>query len=79
MYHCLLVGAGLIRSTINKLKADRNVTPRTIMIHGATDRSELFESFLVEEQDVDGRQGYAGMGFVAFLESIAGEIRLYMK
>ncbi|CAI6012254.1 unnamed protein product [Closterium sp. NIES-65] len=72
---------GLLRTTINRLKADRIITPRTITIRGGVDSTAPFETFLIEEQDVDGdvEGGAVGMGFVAFLESIARDVREYMK
>ncbi|CAI5935295.1 unnamed protein product [Closterium sp. NIES-65] len=71
----------LLRTTINRLKADRIITPRTITIRGGVDSTAPFETFLIEEQDVDGdvEGGAVGMGFVAFLESIARDVREYMK
>ncbi|GJP53808.1 hypothetical protein CLOM_g12942 [Closterium sp. NIES-68] len=71
----------LLRATINRLKADRIITPRTITIRGGIDSTAPFETFLIEEQDVDGdvEGGAVGMGFVAFLESIARDVREYMK
>lgn len=71
----------LLRITINRLKADRIITPRTITIRGGVDSTAPFEAFLIEEQDVDGDMegGAIGMGFVAFLESIARDVREYMR
>ncbi|CAI5496509.1 unnamed protein product [Closterium sp. Naga37s-1] len=71
----------LLRTTINRLKADRIITPRTITIRGGVDSTAPFETFLIEEQDVDGdvEGGAVSMGFVAFLESIARDVREYMK
>ncbi|PWZ17830.1 Protein transport protein Sec24B [Zea mays] len=67
----------LLRTTINKLKQDRCITPKLTFIHGGEDDSTLFESYLIEEQDVDGSGFTTGSGFVAFRESVrnvAGEI-----
>ncbi|AQK86237.1 sec23/sec24 transport family protein [Zea mays] len=67
----------LLRTTINKLKQDRCITPKLTFIHGGEDDSTLFESYLIEEQDVDGSGLTTGSGFVAFRESVrnvAGEI-----
>ncbi|CAI5496196.1 unnamed protein product [Closterium sp. Naga37s-1] len=79
--HAPPVTSGLLRTTINRLKADRIITPRTITIRGGVDSTAPFETFLIEEQDVDGdvEGGAVGMGFVAFLESIARDVREYMK
>jgi hypothetical protein len=66
-----------LRTTINKLKQDRCITPKLTFIHGGEDDSTLFESYLIEEQDVDGSGLTTGSGFVAFRESVrnvAGEI-----
>ncbi|RCV17511.1 hypothetical protein SETIT_3G225300v2 [Setaria italica] len=60
----------LLRTTINKLKQDRCITPKLTFIHGAKDDSTLFESYLIEEQDVDGSGFTTGSGFVAFRESV---------
>lgn len=62
--------AGLLRTTINKLKQDRSITPKLTFIHGGKDDSTLFESYLLEEQDVDGSGFTTGSGFVAFRESV---------
>ena len=69
----------MLRNTINRVKQDRNITPRLIMIRGGVDNTEPFERFLIEEQDVDAPPGSTGIGFVAFLEDIANEVRRYMK
>jgi len=67
-----------LRTTINRLKQDRCITPKLTFIHEGNDDSTLFESYLIEEQDVDGSSGFTtGSGFVAFRESVrnvAGEI-----
>ena len=77
---CFLA-AGLLRAAINRLKVDRILTPRTLMLRGGVDDISSFDKFLIEEQDVDGNMdgGAVGMGFVAFLESIARDVREYMK
>ena len=51
------------------------------MLRGGVDDISSFDKFLIEEQDVDGNMdgGAVGMGFVAFLESIARDVREYMK
>ncbi|MCO5609922.1 hypothetical protein L7F22_064157 [Adiantum nelumboides] len=46
----------LLRSTINKLKWERSITPKLIMIREGHDRTEPFDSYLIEEQDVDGTE-----------------------
>ncbi|KAL6841473.1 hypothetical protein ACP4OV_028616 [Aristida adscensionis] len=60
----------LLRTTINRLKQDRFITPKLTFIHGGKDDSTLFESYLIEEQDVDGSGFTTGSGFVAFRESV---------
>lgn len=78
---CVVSCSGLLRTTVNKLKAERIITPRAYFVRGSTDGTEFFERFLIEEQDVDGlvEGGAAGMGFVSFLEGTALEVREYMK
>jgi hypothetical protein len=60
----------LLRTTINKLKQDRCITPKLTFIHGGKDDSTLFDSYLIEEQDVDGLGFTTGSGFIAFRESV---------
>lgn len=64
------IHAGLLRTTINRLKQDRCITPKLTFIHGGRDDPALFESYLIEEQDVDGSGFTTGSGFVAFRESV---------
>ena len=64
---------------VNKLKQERSITPRLIMIKGGVDDASAFERNLLEEQDVDGHVGKKGAGLVSFLEQIANEVREYMK
>ena len=70
---------GLLRTTINKLKQERSITPRLIFIRGGQDDATAFESFLIEEQDVDGSGFTSVMGFVSFLEEISHSVLEYMK
>ena len=49
------------------------------MVRGGVDNSEIFEGFLLEEQDVDGTNDGMGTGFVTFLEEIANAVRTFMK
>lgn len=61
------------------MKQERNITPRLVFIRGCQEDASLFESYLIEEQDVDG-SGYANaMGFVSFLEEISHSVLEYMK
>ena len=69
----------MLRTTINKLKQERSITPRLIFIRGGQDDATAFESFLIEEQDVDGSGFTSVMGFVSFLEEISHSVLEYMK
>lgn len=69
----------LLRTTINKLKQERSITPRLIFIRGGQDDATSFENYLIEEQDVDGSGFTSVMGFVSFLEEISQSVREYMK
>ncbi|XP_038723102.1 protein transport protein Sec24-like At3g07100 isoform X2 [Tripterygium wilfordii] len=69
----------LLRTTINKLKQDRSITPKLIFIRGGQDDSTAFENYLIEEQDVDGSGLTSVMGFVSFLEDISQSVVEYMK
>ncbi|KAF5931168.1 hypothetical protein HYC85_032041 [Camellia sinensis] len=60
----------LLRTTINKLKQERSITPRLVFIRGGQDDATTFENYLIEEQDVDGNGFTSVMGFVSFLEEI---------
>ncbi|PWA99596.1 Sec23/Sec24, helical domain-containing protein [Artemisia annua] len=69
----------LLRTTINKLKQERSITPRLVFIRGSQEDATLFESYLIEEQDVDGSGFANSMGFVSFLEEISQGVLEYMK
>lgn len=69
----------LLRSTINKLKQERSITPKLIFIRGGQDDATAFENYLIEEQDVDGSGFTSVMGFVSFLEEISHSVLEYMK
>lgn len=83
----LYVFAGLLRSTINKLKQERSITPKLIFVREGQDDASAFDNYLIEEQDVDGSgfsnvlaNGYNNiMGFVSFLEEITQSVLEYMK
>lgn len=64
---------------INRLKQERNITPKLVMIRGGHDNTEPFDRYLIEEQDVDGSGVATGMGFVSFLDQIAHDVLKYMK
>ncbi|OAY38211.1 protein transport protein SEC24 [Manihot esculenta] len=69
----------LLRTTINKLKQDRSITPKLIFIRGGHDDASAFEHYLIEEQDVNGNGFTSVMGFVSFLEDITQSVLEYMK
>jgi hypothetical protein len=69
----------LLRAIINKLKQERSITPKLLLIRSGHDNAEPFEQYLIEEQDVDGVGLSNGMGFVSFLEQISQDILEYMK
>ncbi|KAH9322138.1 hypothetical protein KI387_016777, partial [Taxus chinensis] len=69
----------LLRGTINKLKQERSITPKLLLIRSGHDNAEPFEHYLIEEQDVDGTGLTNGMGFVSFLEQIGRDVVEYMK
>uniref|UniRef100_J3M7N0 Sec23/Sec24 trunk domain-containing protein n=2 Tax=Oryza brachyantha TaxID=4533 RepID=J3M7N0_ORYBR len=60
----------LLRNKIDELKKNRCITPKLTFIHGGREDSTLFESYLIEEQDVDGSGFTTDKGFVSFRESI---------
>ncbi|KAG6549307.1 hypothetical protein Mapa_009293 [Marchantia paleacea] len=68
-----------LRALINKLKQERNITPKLLMIRGGHDNTEPFERYLIEEQDVDGSGLGTGMGFVSFLDQIGCDVMQYLK
>ncbi|KAJ1440698.1 Zinc finger, Sec23/Sec24-type superfamily [Sesbania bispinosa] len=69
----------LLRTTINKLKQERCITPKLLFIRGGQDDASIFENFLIEEQDVDGSGLTSVMGFVSFLEDITQKVLEFMK
>ncbi|XP_042511223.1 protein transport protein SEC24-like isoform X1 [Macadamia integrifolia] len=69
----------LLRTTINKLKKERSITPKLIFIRGGQDDASLFENYLIEEQDVDGSGLTSATGFVSFHEEITRSVSEYMK
>lgn len=70
---------GLLRTTINKLKQERSITPKLLFIRGGQDDATAFENYLIEEQDVEGSGLTSVMGFVSFLEDITRSVLEYMK
>jgi len=71
--------SGLLRTTINKLKQDRCITPKLLFIRGGQDDASIFENFLIEEQDVDGSGLTSVMGFVSFLEDVTQKVLEFVK
>ncbi len=71
--------SGLLRTTINKLKQDRCITPKLTFIRGGQDDATVFENYLIEEQDVDGSGLTSVIGFVSFLEDISRGVLEYLK
>ncbi|KAJ9699524.1 hypothetical protein PVL29_008220 [Vitis rotundifolia] len=69
----------LLRTTINKLKHERSITPKLLFIQGGQDDATAFENYLIEEQDVEGSGLTSVMGFVSFLEDITRSVLEYMK
>lgn len=70
---------GLLRTTINKLKQERCITPKLTFIRGGQDDSSAFERYLIEEQNIDGSGFSSLMGFVSFLEEISQGVIEYLK
>ena len=68
-----------MRTTINKLKQQRCITPKLIFIRGGQDDATIFENYLIEEQDVDGSGLTSVMGFVSFLEDVTKSVLEYIK
>lgn len=69
----------LLRTTINKLKQERCITPKLIFIRGGQEDATVFENYLSEEQDVDGSGLTSVTGFVSFLEEIIQSVLEYTK
>ncbi|XP_019164130.1 PREDICTED: protein transport protein Sec24A [Ipomoea nil] len=69
----------LLRTTINKLKQERCISPKLMFIRAGQDDATPFENFLIEEQDVEGNGFTSIMGFVSFLEEIHQSVLEYMK
>ncbi|PIN00483.1 Vesicle coat complex COPII, subunit SEC24/subunit SFB2 [Handroanthus impetiginosus] len=69
----------LLRTTINKLKQERIITPKLIFIKGGHDDATAFENYLIEEQDVEGSGFTRVMGFVSFLDEINHDVVEYFN
>ncbi|KAL0370190.1 UNVERIFIED_CONTAM: protein transport protein Sec24B [Sesamum angustifolium] len=68
----------LLRTTINKLKQERIITPKLILIRAGQDDATPFENYLIEEQDVGGSGFTSVMGFVSFLDEVNHDVVEYM-
>ena len=66
--------AGLLRSTIDRLKQERNITPKLRFIHGARDDTTEFETYLIEDQTLDGSRLSGSTGFSSFLDEVASKV-----
>lgn len=75
---CVSYKPGLLRSTINKVKQERIITPKLIFIRGGHDDATAFENYLIEEQDVEGSGFTSVMGFVSFLDEINRDVVEYI-
>jgi hypothetical protein len=69
----------LLRSKIDRLKQERNITPKLVFIHGAHDDTTAFERYLIEDQSVDGSLVASATGFRSFLEGIRSRIAEYSR
>uniref|UniRef100_A0A0D9W4N9 Sec23/Sec24 trunk domain-containing protein n=1 Tax=Leersia perrieri TaxID=77586 RepID=A0A0D9W4N9_9ORYZ len=67
----------LLRSKIDRLKQERNITPKLVFIHGAHDDTTAFERYLIEDQAVDGSLVASATGFRTFLDGIRSKIADY--
>ncbi|ONK71291.1 uncharacterized protein A4U43_C04F6960 [Asparagus officinalis] len=68
-----------LRTTINRLKQERCITPKLAFIRGGKDDASQFENYLIEEHDVDGTGFSSGTGLVSFLEEISRDVAEYLK
>ncbi|KAK3142681.1 hypothetical protein QOZ80_4BG0349890 [Eleusine coracana subsp. coracana] len=64
----------LLRSTIDRMKQERNKTPKLVFIHGAHDDTTTFEKYLVEDQSLDGSLLTGSTGFSSFLEELSRKV-----
>lgn len=78
-FYTRLPNPGLLRTTINKLKQERIITPKLIFIRGGQDDATAFENYLIEEQDVEGSGFTSVMGFVSFLDEINQDVVEYIN
>ena len=66
--------AGLLRSTIDRLKQERKITPKLMFIHGGRNDTTEFETYLVEDQALDGSRLSGSTGFSSFLDEVASKV-----
>ncbi|CAL9119198.1 unnamed protein product [Musa textilis] len=69
----------LLRTTINRLKQDRSITPKLMFIRGGHDDATAFENYLMEDKDVDGTGLPSVTGIATFLEEIASDVSENIK
>ncbi|KAJ8476497.1 hypothetical protein OPV22_020224 [Ensete ventricosum] len=69
----------LLRTTINRLKQERSITPKLMFIRGGHDDATAFENHLMEDKDVDGTGLPSVTGFFTFLEEIASDVSENIK
>ena len=65
-----------LRVAVNKLRADRRLTPQLRMLRGGVDDVRSFHDCLIEEPDsgLAAAGAAAGQGFALFLESVRAEV-----
>lgn len=65
-----------LRLAVNKLRADRRLTPQLSMLRGGVDDVAPFHECLIEEPDAGlaAAGAAAGQGFALFLESVRAEV-----
>ncbi|KAL6652852.1 hypothetical protein ACP70R_011777 [Stipagrostis hirtigluma subsp. patula] len=64
----------ILRSTIDRLKQERNITPKLVWIHGAHDDTTAFEKYLIEDQILDASHLASSSGFSSFLEEARSKV-----
>ncbi|WOL02294.1 protein transport protein sec24-like [Canna indica] len=69
----------LLRTTINRLKQERSITPKLIFIRGGHDDTTAFQNYLIEDKDVEASGLPNVTGFVSFLEELTRDVVEYMK
>ncbi|KAF7009111.1 hypothetical protein CFC21_023710 [Triticum aestivum] len=64
----------LLRSTVDRLKQERTLTPRLAFIHGARDDTTTSEKYLIEDRALDGTLMDGSTGFRSFLEEVRSRV-----